>query len=639
MTSQLIIRRGSQVGRVFDLDTQRPLHVGRGSTCEVSVTDPLASRFHAAVFFQDGQWQIRDTSSRNGTLVDGVKIEEAALNYGSTISIGGTDFELVTAGDESTRLGPGLLDDDLTKTIQVSPREVARNGRDDPPGDASPIAKSDELYQLSLDLLSLDDPQAIVDAGLTLIHQSVGADVSAISMSSGDGRKSTKSGDSKSGDARTGRMRLRKSIPEKSGGLTKLNRVSTQRVIRRGESIWLRTDADTTQVQDAGGPVVDDRWNDAILVPLGGIEETGNDGFGVLHLYRRNDEFEAVDFEFAKAACRLLTPSLERATLSFAQASQNQQIRRSNAIADVLVGESPPIKRLMNQVKRLGPASGSVLIRGESGAGKELVASAVHAASLRAGRPMLTVNCAAIPASLIESQLFGHKKGSFTGADTDHIGYFARADGGTLFLDEIGELPLEGQAKLLRILEGHPFLTVGGTDEINVDVRVIAATNRDLLERVKERKFREDLYYRLSVFELVVPPLRERGPDVRRLIDHFFDHFRIQHGRSDLKISAAAMQTLESYLWPGNVRQLRNVIDSAVVMADDPEITPDDLGIQDIGVSHLETLRLDVWEKKLIMRALQRVDGSVAEACKLLGVARATLYRKISEHDIDRQTI
>src|SRR6185295_11582253 len=164
------------------------------------------------------------------------------------------------------------------------------------------------------------------------------------------------------------------------------------------------------------------------------------------------------------------------------------------------------------------------------GSGKELVARALHRASPRADRPMLSVNCAAITPSLIESQLFGHKAGSFTGADRDHAGYFQQADLGTLFLDEVGELTLDGQAKLLRILEGHPFLPVGATKEVNVDVRVIAATNRDLREFVRDGRFREDLYYRLSVFELYIPPLRDRGSDVELLVNHFLDHFKRQHG-------------------------------------------------------------------------------------------------------------
>jgi len=276
------------------------------------------------------------------------------------------------------------------------------------------------------------------------------------------------------------------------------------------------------------------------------------------------------------------------------------------------------------------------LIRGESGSGKELVARAVHRSSPRNERPMLTVNCAAIPHDLIESQLFGHKKGSFTGADKDHVGWFQQAHTGTLFLDEIGELTLEGQAKLLRILEGHPFLPVGATEQVLVDVRVIAATNRDLAEFVREGKFREDLFYRLSVFELSVPPLRDRDEDIGLLIDHFFQHFCRQHGRLNLQLSENARSNLHTYAWPGNVRQLRNVIDSAVVMADDPMIREDDLGLRDAGVSRLDTLRIDEWEKRLIRQALQKSGGSVPTAAKLLGISRATAYRKITEYGIKR---
>jgi transcriptional regulator with PAS, ATPase and Fis domain len=249
---------------------------------------------------------------------------------------------------------------------------------------------------------------------------------------------------------------------------------------------------------------------------------------------------------------------------------------------------------------------------------------------------MLSVNCAAIPADLMESQLFGHKAGSFTGADRDHSGFFQQADLGTLFLDEVGELSLHGQSKLLRILEGHPFLPVGGTTEIHVDVRVIAATNRDLLAYVQEKKFREDLYYRLSVFELHVPPLRDRGDDIGLLVDFFLDHFNKQHGRPGLTISEAARQKLLAYQWPGNVRQLRNVIDSAVVLAGGKQIESGDLGLRDAVQTELESLRIDHWERKLITEALRRTNGNVPEASKLLGLGRATLYRKIEEYGISR---
>ncbi|MFO0872178.1 MAG: sigma-54 dependent transcriptional regulator, partial [Pirellulales bacterium] len=277
-----------------------------------------------------------------------------------------------------------------------------------------------------------------------------------------------------------------------------------------------------------------------------------------------------------------------------------------------------------------------VLVRGESGAGKELVARALHRGSPRADRPLLAVNCAALPRDLMESQLFGHKKGAFTGADADHIGWFQQADAGTLFLDEVGEMTLEGQAKLLRILEGHPFQPVGATKEIRVDVRVIAATNRDLAEFVREGRFRQDLYYRLSVYELPVPPLRERGDDIGLLIDHFLSHFARQHARPGLRLSPAARERLLQYAWPGNVRQLRNVLDSAVVLAEGEEIQIHDLGLRDVGGAVFESLELVHWERKLISEALARSGNHMPEAAKLLGISRATLYRKVDEYGIPR---
>lgn len=197
-------------------------------------------------------------------------------------------------------------------------------------------------------------------------------------------------------------------------------------------------------------------------------------------------------------------------------------------------------------------------------------------------------------------------------------------------------MTLDGQAKLLRILEGHPFLPVGSTKEVNVNVRVIAATNRDLREFVREGKFREDLYYRLSVFELYIPPLRDRGSDIQLLLDFFLEHFKKQHGRPNLTLSEEAHQRLLIYRWPGNVRQLRNVIDSAVVLAEDDEIQAGDLGLHDVGAGVLTSLRINDWERKLIEEALARTQGNVPAAAKLLGIGRATLYRKIDEYGVSR---
>ncbi len=304
---------------------------------------------------------------------------------------------------------------------------------------------------------------------------------------------------------------------------------------------------------------------------------------GAMLAYMEQGKFQQQDFDFAISLANIVAVALVRARQHVTLTQEYQRLSLQNASLDEIIGQSPPILELKERMSRVARASGCVLIRGESGVGKELVARGVHRLGPRADRPLLTVNCAAIPSELMESQLFGHKAGAFTGADRDHQGFFQQADSGTLFLDEVGELSLEGQAKLLRILEGHSFQPVGSKKAVTVDVRVIAATNRDLLAQVRERKFREDLYYRLSVFELKIPALRERGNDLVLLIDFFVQHFKRLHGRSTLQLSAAARAKLLGYHWPGNIRQLRNVIDSAVVMATGPLIESADLGLHDSG--------------------------------------------------------
>lgn len=407
----------------------------------------------------------------------------------------------------------------------------------------------------------------------------------------------------------------------------RLSESLTTLVSEKGHAVWIAQEGKP----DPNSSVAD--FADAICVPLIQDENV----LGAIHLYLSLGRFAGNIYEMTMSIANILVVALVKAREQVILATEHQRLVEKSAWGNELVGDSAPMHTLKNKIGKIARASGCVLIRGESGAGKELVARAVHRASPRADRPMLPVNCAAIPPDLMESQLFGHRKGAFTGADQDHIGWFEQSDSGTLFLDEVGEMTLEGQAKLLRILEGHPFLPVGGRQEITVDVRVIAATNRDLREFVREGKFREDLYYRLSVFELYIPPLRERGSDIERLTKHFFDIFKAQHGRPNLQLTSAARDKILSYEWPGNVRQLRNVIDSAVVMADGDGIEPEDLGLRDAGKNELESLRIDYWEKKLIVEALSRTSNNVPEAARLLGLGRATLYRKIDEYEIERK--
>jgi len=305
-----------------------------------------------------------------------------------------------------------------------------------------------------------------------------------------------------------------------------------------------------------------------------------------------------------------------------------------------MVGQSRQMKDVFRLVERVAPTDKAVLIQGESGTGKELVARAIQQNSLRAGKPFVTVNCAALPENLVESELFGHQKGSFTGATSDKPGLFEVADGGTLFIDEIGELPLALQPKLLRVLEDGSMRRVGSHKERNVDVRIIAATNRELGEAVTEGGFREDLYYRINVMSLQLPPLRERDGDVGMLIDHLIGE--------DWDIEPDARGALESYHWPGNIRQLINALDRAMVLADDHTITIDDLPHELVLRSHdhprpiaRDTSRLDEIEKAHIVEVLERENGNKARAARALGIHRRKLYRLLERYELhkaDHQT-
>jgi DNA-binding NtrC family response regulator len=302
------------------------------------------------------------------------------------------------------------------------------------------------------------------------------------------------------------------------------------------------------------------------------------------------------------------------------------------------IGESVPFRRLLDLIERAAPANSTALILGETGSGKEMVAKLLHARSGRRKRPFVVVECAALQESLLQSELFGHERGAFTGADRAKPGLFEVAHGGTLFLDEIGEVSLATQVKLLRVLDTSTFRHVGGTTEIRVDVRIIAATNRDLDGMVRQGLFREDLFYRLRTVTLAVPPLRERVADIRLLAEHFVALFNQRFGTSR-RLGPEAEALLSRHLWPGNVRELLHAIEAAMVICDGPEILPRHLSAIAPRSEALEpgtdmpTLRES--ERRQIARALEVSDGRRTQAARLLGISERNLYRKIRAHGLD----
>lgn len=298
-----------------------------------------------------------------------------------------------------------------------------------------------------------------------------------------------------------------------------------------------------------------------------------------------------------------------------------------------IIAEDPRMRRVLDLVARVAPTTATVLLTGESGTGKEIIARCIHKHSPRASRVFVPVNCAALSPTLIESELFGHERGAFTGANAQHAGRFERAHGGTLFLDEIGELDANLQAKLLRVLQEKTFERVGGTRQITTDVRVIAATNRDLRQRVAEGHFREDLYYRLQTFPIEVPPLRERGADILRLAHFFLDRAARNLSRGPIHLSTEAEQVLLRYAWPGNVRELENLMERMAILSDG-SIEPDDLPITGSGPARPVAFR-DI-ERKAIEDALAENGGNRTRAARQLGISLRTLQYRLKEYGITR---
>jgi len=338
--------------------------------------------------------------------------------------------------------------------------------------------------------------------------------------------------------------------------------------------------------------------------------------------------------------------SMEKVLLSVDRALEKRSLQlenrmlRENLIRKYrMVGESLKIKQLREQVKMAAQSNSRVLILGESGSGKELVAQLLHENSLRAGGPYIEVNCAAIPQELIESELFGHEKGSFTGAFERKKGKFELAHNGTLFLDEIGDMSLQTQAKVLRIIETQEFQRVGGSKNIKVDVRIISATNKDLAEQAKEGNFREDLYFRLNVIPIRVPSLKERLDDIPELVDYFLDLFAMEYKQQKKEITDEAVKMLQKYSWPGNIRELKNVLERLVIMTPSKTITggdifmPEATGSDYFSFSTLKDAR-DAFERDFIIKKLDENAWNISKTAEMLDMERSNLHRKIKAYDI-----
>ena len=608
----LVYLNGPNPGATVDLSgPQNSWSIGRDQSCAIPLDDHEASRHHASISKQDGQWRIEDAGSRNGTMLNAHPIDRSTLEVGDLIRIGGRVLAFLEADAEAPEVSgnSGLLHA-TTNVIRVTQPEKQLHLLERVQADSQHrvVRNLSLLCQMSNASFSFVDGEELHRHVGEAIVSGIRCDSIKIYLAGVDGRLHC--------EYITGPEVVSSHQSRLLAGVT----------IEHNEAVlqdFKDQESDVT-LQSIVAPVPGrDRPRGAIVCfsapPV--TEDVESRG-----------RFEQDDLDLVVALANQYGLCLEglehRAQLKQANAALRQRLQDQ----DHIVGSSPQIRTLLDQVGRAAPASSTVLVLGESGTGKELIASTIHEQSSRANGPFICINCAAVSESLLESELFGHEVGAFTGASKRRIGQFERAHRGTLFLDEVGEMSPTCQAKLLRVLEGHPFTRLGGTEPIRADVRIIAATNRDLQHMVNEKEFREDLYFRLRVIELLLPPLREREGDALELAVHFLRDRRRREGKGPRRLSKEAAAAISSYPWPGNVRELENAIARAA-MADGDEVLVEDLQLRHDSPHALSSL--NEAEIRHIRRVLKAVGGNKTLACKILEIGRATLYKKLSDVEED----
>ncbi len=650
MRARITVAAGECHPPAVDLTPGTPVTLGRSRDNTLVVRDELASRLHAKIYFEDGHWHLRDFGL-NGTRVNGTRINGAVeLNSGDEVAIGdvAVKFAIAAKGPpKSTPPGNGPV------TVRNLPPPV--NGpvtlRDlPPPANGSTYHTSTKVHEVPLGRLlpnegaadvtskqlRVDELTALCKYMTQAVEAKEPTDLITLALRTILHQTTAKLAAYVSFDPDDPTAKL--VMPESAAVDAPLSRRLTQRAQQSGKTVWLFADRAEAQPTDSLSS-----FTDALCLPL----KAGTESFAAMHVYRTGRAFAERDVRFIEAVSGYLSHGLEihrnRRTLE----AENSRLRTHTPGADDIIGSSTGVMNLRQQILRAAPQSFTVLVNGESGSGKELVALALHRNSRRASGPLVVVNCAAIAPTLLEAELFGYKKGAFSGADRDHPGLFQQADEGTLFLDEVGELSLECQAKLLRVIEGKAFRPVGATGDIKVDVRIVAATHRDLEKDVKAGRFRQDLFFRLRVIQVRVPPLREHAEDIPELAQFFLAKVSAEC-RRNFKLTPAAVRKLQAYGWPGNVRQLRAALESAAVMSDhdllDFDAVPISSGgeVPQSGTSLLEvpaTLDMDEIETWAIRRALKQTGGNVSHAAKLLGMSRDTLHTKLKKKGIDRDAL
>jgi transcriptional regulator with GAF, ATPase, and Fis domain len=658
-TAYLVVRRDDGFGDVFQIMAGQPYTLGRAATNRIVLKDDLCSREHAEVSYNEGRWRIRDLNSLNGTRVNNEPLDgEIALNPKDIVHLGRTDLIFVEGmhqlpeppplpgGDGVSikkRLGQTRFQ---TPLPPPPPMEGGAEAQTVPIGIQRHALSRDLslLYRLALDMGSASSFEEVCQTVLDALLEAIPAEVGAVlTISAIPGTDKTELTTPK---ASRGMDLIVTAHRHRDPSLTEYSRVSeyvSNEVLATREAVLAEDVARDRYLRNRES-LADMGATSLICAPI----IFGERVLGLIHLYCTDPHkaLDAEDLEFAVAVAKQLGGVFNQINKQNSLSRENRSLREQLHVESELVGESPIIRDIENQIARVAGTNATCLIRGESGSGKELVARAIHYSSPRKDGPFVCLNCAALTETLLESELFGHEKGSFTGATEKKIGKFEAAHTGTIFLDEIGEMNPGTQSKLLRILEGHPFERVGGSVAIQVDVRVVAATNQPLEENVRNGLFRRDLFFRLQVVEISVPPLRDRKGDISILADYFLKRFVRETARKIRGFTPAAVKKMEDYHWPGNVRELRNVVERAVALGSGPFLDASDIWLSSLEafVSSVPGDDADAWlpvsleevEKHHILRTLNHTDWNKSQSAGILQIERSTLDRKIKLFGLKR---
>jgi len=638
-TALLIPCKAEGYGEPISLVPDASFSLGRALSCDIVVRDDLCSRKHAEISHTNDGWQIADLKSLNGVYVNEVRlIAPWILGRRDEIRIGRSIFHFVYEMSELPSMpDSGTLCDDandltITRRSERSrfiPATTNEHTAGMPayaeiPQRLSNVKAIERLYRLVMEMGTANNVEELADLALDAILNATPAEGAAVLLAAQNDSLHPLSIRTRTGDTKKYQKPLHFVMRE---------------VATTGQAVLAeepKPDPDTEKTPK----ITQEHVSSLIVAPLrmeGEIQ-------AYLHLFSLSgrSRLSPDDLEFAIAVARQFSTVWKQEMEKSGLIVENQNLKNQLQIESEIIGESKAIQQLQECITRVASTRATIFIRGESGVGKELVARAIHSQSPRRDRPMFILNCAAIPESLLERELFGHEKGAYTGANERGIGKFEAADRGTIFLDEIGEMSPMMQAKLLRILDSQPFERVGGNTSVKVDVRVVAATNRPIEEFVQEGRFRKDLYYRLQVVQIDVPALRDHRDDIPLLAEHFLLRFSRETGRAARGFTAAAIRKMKEYSWPGNVRELRNAIERAVALGshtaklDENDILLLQLPTGTTSSAEYAPVSIEAIEKEHILRTLEHTQWHKSRAAEILGIERSTLDRKLKTYGINK---